>query len=335
MNKRERVQAALRGEVVDRVPVSLWGHFYDREHSAEELAASMVAWQRTYDWDFLKVQARASYHGEVWGARYGRSPDGVSPPPCLEPVLRRPEDWQNIDVRPPDEGVLGEQLAALRLIRQALPAEVPVIQTVFAPLTVAYYLCGQDEVRLRQLLLADRQAAKQGLHAIAKTFQAHLPLCLEAGADGFFYSLSLGPTRDFLSPETYAELVRDADLAVLAALPADVPLLMLHICRAPIVFELVQDYPVHCFNWSVLAAGNPSLVEVLRRTDKAVAGGLPEKQAMVETTPEALRARVRAVVQETGGRRLLLAGGCSQFLPRVPPAHFWAVKEALSELSVA
>lgn len=31
MNKKERVDAALHGEKVDRVPASLWGHDYERK----------------------------------------------------------------------------------------------------------------------------------------------------------------------------------------------------------------------------------------------------------------------------------------------------------------
>ena len=38
MNKRERVDAALRGQPVDRVPISFWGHDYLREWSAEGLS---------------------------------------------------------------------------------------------------------------------------------------------------------------------------------------------------------------------------------------------------------------------------------------------------------
>jgi hypothetical protein len=38
MTPRERVWAALRGEAVDRPPISFWGHFYHRESSARDLA---------------------------------------------------------------------------------------------------------------------------------------------------------------------------------------------------------------------------------------------------------------------------------------------------------
>ena len=43
MSRRERVQAAVRGDQLDRVPWSLWRHFYERESTAEQLAEVTVA----------------------------------------------------------------------------------------------------------------------------------------------------------------------------------------------------------------------------------------------------------------------------------------------------
>jgi hypothetical protein len=37
MNKREQVEAALRGASVDRAPISFWGHDYPKEWTAEGL----------------------------------------------------------------------------------------------------------------------------------------------------------------------------------------------------------------------------------------------------------------------------------------------------------
>jgi uroporphyrinogen decarboxylase len=331
MDKTERVKAALRGEAVDRVPVSFWGHVYDREDTADGLAESMLAFNRTYDWDFIKVQARASYHGEIWGGEYSKSPDGVTPPGCTRAVLNSPADWAKIEVKAPDAGVLGEQLQALRQINAAVAGQVPVIQTVFAPLTVAYYLCGQDAQKLKQIILRDTTAAKQGLSNIAKTFKAHMPLCIDAGACGFFYSLSFGPSRDYMTEDEYADLARPSDLEALEAIPPHAYFMMLHICKTNIMFDLVQDYPVHCYNWSVMEVGNPSVAEVLRKTDKAVVGGMPEKQYMVDASEAELQAQVRQLLDVSGGRRLLLGGGCSQTLQLVPEGSFRAIKaECLS-----
>src|SRR5579884_331006 len=75
MNKRERVDAALRGAAVDRAPISFWGHDYIKEWTAEGLAEAMLANYRTYDWDYMKVNPRASYHVEDWGATLQRTTD--------------------------------------------------------------------------------------------------------------------------------------------------------------------------------------------------------------------------------------------------------------------
>jgi uroporphyrinogen decarboxylase len=64
MNKKERVDAALRGEPVDRVPASVWGHDYEHEGSAQTLAEATVENFSRYDWDYVKVTPRSSYHVE-------------------------------------------------------------------------------------------------------------------------------------------------------------------------------------------------------------------------------------------------------------------------------
>ena len=69
MNKKERVDAALRDAPVDRVPASMWGHDFEREWSAQGLAEATVENFTRYDWDYVKVNPRASYHVEGWKVR--------------------------------------------------------------------------------------------------------------------------------------------------------------------------------------------------------------------------------------------------------------------------
>ena len=42
MARWERVRAALKGLDIDRVPVSMWRHFFTKETSAESLAEAML-----------------------------------------------------------------------------------------------------------------------------------------------------------------------------------------------------------------------------------------------------------------------------------------------------
>lgn len=66
--KKERFEAVLNHELADRPPVSAWRHFTENEHSGADLfVETMLKWQNTYDWDYVKLQPRASYYEEAWG----------------------------------------------------------------------------------------------------------------------------------------------------------------------------------------------------------------------------------------------------------------------------
>src|SRR5579884_2327478 len=115
MTKKERVTAALRGQPVDRVPISFWGHNYLKEWSAEGLAQAMLENYRPYGWDWMKVNPRASYFVEDWGAVLQPSGDRNKGPSFLDIPIKSADDWRRLRPLEPDNGVLGEQLQALRL----------------------------------------------------------------------------------------------------------------------------------------------------------------------------------------------------------------------------
>src|SRR5690606_39982591 len=55
MNRRERLEKTIAGEETDRTPVGLWRHFPGDDQRVADFARSVVEFQRTYDWDFVKV----------------------------------------------------------------------------------------------------------------------------------------------------------------------------------------------------------------------------------------------------------------------------------------
>ncbi|MFH1953231.1 MAG: uroporphyrinogen decarboxylase family protein [Pseudomonadota bacterium] len=134
--KIERIRRALVGDPVDRPPISFWAHNFARENTAEDLAAETVRVFRSYDWDFIKIQSRASCFAETWGNQYDYSDHPPTPPTQRHWAIHTAADLQAIRPADPLSGSLGEQIEALRLIRQEVGPDVPILQTVFAPAMV-------------------------------------------------------------------------------------------------------------------------------------------------------------------------------------------------------
>jgi uroporphyrinogen decarboxylase len=327
MNKRERVDAALRGAEVDRVPISFWGHNYLKEWSAEGLAEAMLDNFRAHDWDFMKVNPRASYHVEDWGAVLERSNDPNRGPTFKQAPVRYPEDWRRLRPLEPDRGVLGEQLTALRLIRDDLKGEAHFIQTIFSPLSVAKYLVGNRTEPIKESIAGHRSALETALDIISRIFTEYAQACIEAGASGIFFATTGWASRDQLREDEYRTFGIPYDLRVLEAVAGKAPLNVLHNCGDNIYFDLLADYSVEAISWAATLPGNPTLGEGKQRTRKAVMGGVSEKTTLPDGTPEEVAAEVSRALDQTSGRRVLIAPGCS-IPPRTPRANLEAAAAA-------
>ncbi|MBI4301187.1 MAG: uroporphyrinogen decarboxylase [Chloroflexi bacterium] len=329
LTKKERVIAALSGQPVDRVPTSFWGHDYLREWSASGLAEAMLEAHSRYDWDFMKVNPRASYYVEDWGCKFKPSGHPHRSPVCVKYAVREPGDWELLQVLDPYKGALGEQIQALRLIGSGLKGDAPYVQTVFSPLSVAGRLAEGGEERVKGYMKEAPQALHQGLLVIAETLAQYAKACLEVGASGIFFATTAWATYDLLNEEEYREFGLNYDLKVLTEV-AQATFNILHICRDNNMFDLLADYPVAAINWAATLSGNSSLQEGLKRTDKAVMGGISEKTILKDGPLEAIAAEVYAALEQTQGRRFLLAPGCS--IPTdVPSDNLDLVRRALNQ----
>ena len=78
MTRRERLEATIRGEAVDRPAVALWRHFPGDDQRAGDLARAHLAFQARYDFDLMKVSPSSSYCLEDGGVvdRSGNRDDG-------------------------------------------------------------------------------------------------------------------------------------------------------------------------------------------------------------------------------------------------------------------
>jgi uroporphyrinogen decarboxylase len=329
MNKKERVDAALRGGTVDKVPASMWGHDFQREWSAQTLTEAMVENFTRYDWDFMKVNPRATYHVEDWKVEVHPSGEKDKAPVIVSSPIRNYADWKRIRPLEPDRGVLAEQLKALQLINHSIGFDAYFVQTIFCPLGVAMYLAGNKVEPVLQTIRDDRSAMHSALRVITETFTTYALACIEQGASGIFYATNGWASKDRLTFDQYQEFGEQYDLEILDAIKSRSKFTILHNCGAHIYFDQLANYPIHAINWATSKKGNPDLFEGKIRSGKAVMGGINEKTTLKNGSTDQIQEEVAKALELTERKHFLLAPGCA-IPPGVPTKNFNAIRRALA-----
>jgi uroporphyrinogen decarboxylase len=309
MDGRGRVEAALAMGVGDRPPVGAWGHTYREEWSPADLAAVTIERARQFGWDFVKFQPRATCFAEAFGSVYKPAGHRLKGPVPVSFAVPDLESWRKVAATNPK--VLYDQAESLGIVARELGRGVPVIQTVFSPLTVAGYLVGKSKSRVVRELRKHPELVRPALDAIADVLVDFSKRSVKAGAAGVFYAISGYASRDSMPEAVYRELVLPIDVAVLESLPREAWFNVVHLCGSNLNFGLARDMPAHVISWSVHNQGNPSLAEGRAISGRAVMGGLGQRGSLLYGPPGEVEVEARRAVAETGGRGLLLAPGCS------------------------
>ncbi len=328
MAGRERVEAALRLEVADRPPVGAWGHTFREEWSPEALAAITIERARRFGWDFVKFQPRASCFAEAFGSEYRPAGHRLRAPVLVREAVPDLEAWRSVELRNPK--ALDDQVESIGIVARELGDDVPVIQTVFSPITVGGYLVGKSQSRVVRELRQHPDLVRPALERIAAGLLDFSRRSVKAGAAGVFYAISGYAGRDVMPETQYRELMLPLDQGVLRNLPDDAWFNVLHLCGSKLNFGLAQDLPAHVISWSIHNQGNPSLREGRDMVGRAVMGGLSQRSTLLYGPPAKIEDEARRAIEETeGGRGLLLAPGCS-VPPRVREVNLAAMAEAVA-----
>ena len=282
---------------------------------------------RRFGWDFVKFQPRATFFAEAFGARFRPSGHSLRAPVIDEPPVKSLDDWKRLELV--DRSVMDDQARALGLAVEGLGGQVPVLQTVFSPLSVASYLVGRDNRRLVRELRSSPEVVLPALDRIADALIDFSQKSVAAGAAGIFYAISGFATPDAMPAAVYEELVLPTDLRIIEALPPAAWFNVVHLCGSHVNMDIARRLPVQAVSYSIHNKGNPSLAEARKLSGKAVMGGLEQRRVLVGGPPDAIEEQVREAMVATGGRGLLLAPGCS-VPPQAPDANLRKVMEAVA-----
>lgn len=267
--KQDRVAAVLNGELADRPPITCYHHFPEFEHGGAELMANtMLDFQKTFDWDYVKMNPRAVYYYEAWGNTYDYEHYNDVVPTRTSNIIHDWRDLEKVTEMTGEEPIWQEQYETTRRIVEGVKGEVPVFAGAFTPIGILLNLCGyrsvgryrespREESNLIKLCNEHPEEVHRALKNIANTMAKYCENMKKAGATGVFYA-ALGMARSgYFTPGEWQEFCKPYDLIAMEPIK-DMPNIV-HTCGIYGNPEWFTDYPCKVIHWAASAPGNPAM----------------------------------------------------------------------------
>lgn len=286
MNRIERVRAALAGQDVDRIPASFWFHFpEERARGDAAVAAHLDVLERT-GVDFLKIMNEHPYEANA--------------------TVDAPSDWRRMRPTPLSAGCFQRQLDEIKRIVDVVGGECLTVTTIRNPLQ-AYNRDTACRLVSEHLKL-DPESVAVGLAAIAESLARFAEACVEAGADGVYFSAKGGDGR--FTDEEFEAYVKPHDLTILDAMAGCADFNILHLCKDRIRFHLYTEYPSHAINWAV-TKHQLSIADARTLFNRTVIGGMSDREVFVDGSLADVAAAARLALSEGGRTGFMLGADCT------------------------
>lgn len=250
--------------------VAFWKHHPVADQSTADLVAATLAFHRHTQGDMVKLTPAGNYQVAAFGGIAEWCGDALGRRTFVQYAITAPSQWTTLtdELSPLEMGVV----EAARQLRQQLPTHIPVLATVFAPLTQALMLAG-PEIFLAHLT-SEPEAVLAGLQVLTHRSQRLISAYESVQVDGIY--LALQHLSSAVLPEAqYARIGQSSDQAMIAAC-ARLPMNIWHIHGHDIHFSCLPQTD----NWQVhfeLIDNNPA-PETFRANSpcRAVIGWPPE-----------------------------------------------------------
>jgi uroporphyrinogen decarboxylase len=274
LTRKQRVDRALAGKDVDRVPFTHWRHFGPQ--TAEVHAKATLDYHWKFKTDIVKVMSDFPY-----------------PKPA--------GNWYEAKVL---DNPFPEQIRALGLIKTGLHGDAYFIETVFNPWQVAVNLSSREEVfRLQK---ENPQRLLDALDVLTQSSINHARRAFHAGASGILYAVA-NPKRSDLSPADYARFSAPFDKRFVDAI-AGAKLNFLHLHWENEYVDQFVGFNAAVINWSIQTSG-VQVSTVRAKFPQTLATGIDEVKYR-DLTLAQMREQWQSASQ-AAGRKFILTPGCS------------------------
>lgn len=325
MENRERLERTLAGEAADRAPVALWRHFPGDDQRASDLAAAALLFQKLHEWDFLALCPMHRFSVTDYGAQdvWDGAADGART--LTKPGLERPLDWTGLRPLDPARGAIGRYLEALRETCDAVDPAIPVLATIYSPLTQAAQLAGEQRVIAHMRTQPDR--LRTGLNILAETTLRFLDALRRLPIAGILYCISLADVAVIAESE-YVQFGLPEDQRIMALLTPKWWFNGVQLAGHYPMMRTAGTLPAQFVAWQD-QGGDLSLAAGKSALSGAVCGGLHPETHLNLGTPGAVRQATRDALASVNGRRLIVSAG-GPALITTPHANLRALREAVN-----
>jgi MtaA/CmuA family methyltransferase len=342
MNALQRVQAVLRGELPDRVPVCLHNFMIAAREAAipmekyrvdpEAIARAHLMAVEKYGYDCILLDTDTTMLAEAMGAKSKCAPD--EPGRIVMPAIQSLEQVGQLKVvNPETDGRIPALIEAIKLIAQQVGNEIAIRGNADqAAFGLACLVRGIEDFLIDLALDPDNPAIHQLLEVC---YQSHLAVhraLFKAGAHFTSMGDSLaGP--DVTSPSMFGRFALPYQVRLVKDLAAEGIFVVIHICGD--TTKILDD----------LSKYDPCGFELDYKTDAQRAkqtvgphhvlfGNIDPSGVIANGTPEEVRECTRQLIAvwKPGGRFVLNAG-CA-IPPTTPPENIWAMIETACQEGV-
>ena len=331
MNKRERFEAFLNNQPVDRVPVAFFHHYMTVDEYLTGLAhphlfKRMVDghWEsrQHFDPDFLKIMndvLQMMPLTNIENVKCAADLKQVTPPAMDSPFVEKTKELT--------EGVL----------EFFKDEDIPSLSTGFSPVNDLYYdlMFGDLTHRdgMANLFAEDPEVTADCLKRIAEMkTELNLLLMKEFGLDGIYFSVM--NQNQLIPDEQYDKYIVPIEKEMVSAI-TEQGVCFLHICgyeNRVNNLDLFKDYKPSAVNWAVHTEGLSLKDGKDFFGGIAVMGGFEQATTIYKGTKEEIKAEVKDIL--TGAGQIGVAIGADCTTPEdVDETHFVWVREAAEEFA--
>lgn len=298
MNKKERIQAVLRGEKSPETPVGFWLHFPKEMQNGAPAVKAHMDFVRATDADILKIMNENVFH------------DGVT-------HIYSTADIPKFRGYSRKDAIFRNQMDVIRAIADQAQGDYPILTTIHGLVVSAFHETGFSGNYTSMgyglaIFCRERpQEMKRVFEMIAESLMELVDCSLEAGADGIFYA-ALGGERNFFTDEEFDTFVRPYEQMVYDHIKKKTPFNVLHVCKSNIALERFAALKPAIANWSIYQNGISLTDGAKIFPGSVMLGGFQDRSGvLVDGTPEQIRAHTAAVLEEMKDRPFIVGSDCT------------------------